>query len=531
MQTPSPLNQRKLHDTPQNFKRVAIVGGGWAGMAAAVYAAQAGHAVTLLEAAHHWGGRARTVPLAWPDEHGGTRSVNFDNGQHILIGAYSACFSLMRLVGASPEHAFLRLPLALPFADGTGLALPDWPAPFDAAWGIATAKGWGWADKLSLLRVAGRWRAQGFVCAPDLSVTQLCAGLSARLLAEFIDPLCVSALNTPASEASGQVFLRVLRDSLMGPRVGALGASNLMLPRRAMGALWCDAAAQWLQARGASLRLGHTVRSLSAMPPSTQAAATHPDLRSTGTCTGTGTGTGSWMVDGEAFDAVILATNAAPASRLVHALSDSLHTSSAAQGAQGAQGAQSARANAPQAESSALATQVAHWAEQLADLRFEAISTVYAQVTAHQKTLASGYHLPQPMLALRATAKHPAQFVFERDQLHEHDGHDGNRNSNSQSAASRALAFVVSASRMDRDALARAITAQAQAELCLQVRVEHVLVDKRATFCCTPGLQRPAMAIAPGLLACGDYVDGPYPATLEGAVRSAHAAVQLLPAA
>jgi hypothetical protein len=46
-------------------------------------------------------------------------------------------------------------------------------------------------------------------------------------------------------------------------------------------------------------------------------------------------------------------------------------------------------------------------------------------------------------------------------------------------------------------------------------------VEKRATFACTPGLQRPALAIAPGLWACGDYVEGPYPATLEGAVRSA----------
>jgi predicted NAD/FAD-dependent oxidoreductase len=46
------------------------------------------------------------------------------------------------------------------------------------------------------------------------------------------------------------------------------------------------------------------------------------------------------------------------------------------------------------------------------------------------------------------------------------------------------------------------------------------VVEKRATFACTPGLERPAMHIAPGLLACGDYVAGPYPATLEGAVRS-----------
>jgi hypothetical protein len=57
------------------------------------------------------------------------------------------------------------------------------------------------------------------------------------------------------------------------------------------------------------------------------------------------------------------------------------------------------------------------------------------------------------------------------------------------------------------------------------------VVEKRATFACTPGLQRPSSFIAPGLLACGDYVAGPYPATLEGAVRSACAAVALLSSA
>ena len=53
------------------------------------------------------------------------------------------------------------------------------------------------------------------------------------------------------------------------------------------------------------------------------------------------------------------------------------------------------------------------------------------------------------------------------------------------------------------------------------------VVEKRATFACTPGLQRPAAAIAHGLWAAGDYVEGPYPATLEGAVRSGIAAVGL----
>jgi predicted NAD/FAD-dependent oxidoreductase len=53
-------------------------------------------------------------------------------------------------------------------------------------------------------------------------------------------------------------------------------------------------------------------------------------------------------------------------------------------------------------------------------------------------------------------------------------------------------------------------------------------IDKRATFASPPGVQRPGQALAPGLLACGDYVAGPYPATLEGAVRSGIAAARMI---
>jgi predicted NAD/FAD-dependent oxidoreductase len=58
----------------------------------------------------------------------------------------------------------------------------------------------------------------------------------------------------------------------------------------------------------------------------------------------------------------------------------------------------------------------------------------------------------------------------------------------------------------------------------------QTVVEKRATFACTPGLVRPATKIAPGLQACGDYTEGPYPATLEGAVLSGLAAANALTA-
>lgn len=149
------------------------------------------------------------------------------------------------------------------------------------------------------------------------------------------------------------------------------------------------------------------------------------------------------------------------------------------------------------------------WAATAQALQFEAIATIYTHGT--------GARLSHPMLALRSDAAHPAQFVFDRGQL---GGQSG--------GVQGLLAFVVSASEGDRDTLQTQVLAQAQAQLGLALTPLQTVVEKRATFACTPGLVRPPQAIAPGLWACGDYVDGPYPATLEGAVRSGVATASLL---
>lgn len=92
------------------------------------------------------------------------------------------------------------------------------------------------------------------------------------------------------------------------------------------------------------------------------------------------------------------------------------------------------------------------------------------------------------------------------------------------------FAFVVSgaAGWVARGGCGEAVLAQAQAVLAWATPpvIDKVLIEKRATFACTPGLARPPGRIAPRLWAAGDYVDGPYPATLEGAVRSGRAAAQ-----
>ena len=171
----------------ENLK-VAIIGAGWAGLAAAVTATQAGHHATVIEATHACGGRARALKglknCTLPD---GT-PITLDNGQHILIGAYTDTLRLMRLVGVVPEQALLSLPMTLMFPDGLGLRFKNWSTPLDALGGILGARGWSVADKWSLLRAALGWQLQGFGCAADLSVADLCRTLSPKIKAELIEP-------------------------------------------------------------------------------------------------------------------------------------------------------------------------------------------------------------------------------------------------------------------------------------------------------------------------------------------------------
>lgn len=430
--------------------KLAIVGGGWAGMAAAMAGCEAGHSVTVFEAARTLGGRARALSATLPD---GT-AITLDNGQHILIGAYTETLRLMRLVGVDPDTTLLRRPLALPFADGTGLQTPlwaaTWPAPLDALAAIATARGWRWSDRLSLMRASITWQMRGFTCAPGLSVAQLCTGLAPRVLHELIEPLCVSALNTPASQASAQVFLRVLKDALFGIR----GGSHLLLPRTDLTTLFPTAAASWIVQRGANIHTGQRVEQLRWQEP-------------------------HWLVDGEPFDRVVWATSSSHAAL--------------------------AFADTALAAPDLIAKKLTNWAKTACNLRFESIATVYALAMDSKRKA----RLPHPMLALHSAPDAPAQFVFDRGQL---GGPEG------------LLAFVVSASDGTRKALQVAVLAQAERQLSglrlPALQPVQTVVEKRATFACIPSLVRPPQAIAPGLLAAGDYVDGPYPATLEGAVRS-----------
>jgi hydroxysqualene dehydroxylase len=241
-----------VEDVGHGVARVAIVGAGYAGMAAAVTLAERGVRVTVLEAGPVPGGRARRVV---------TQGRALDNGQHIFVGAYSELFRLARAVGV-PADAVLRMPLEIRYVNGFALR-----ALASSRWGLAAgllaARGVPFAERIGAVRFLRGMQAAKFRLDPDIAVSELLSRHSqdGRIGHYLWGPLCVSALNTPVTRASANVFLAALRDTLAGPAE----ASDLVLPRVDLSRLFPEPAAQFVGARGGELRLGTTARDVHAL--------------------------------------------------------------------------------------------------------------------------------------------------------------------------------------------------------------------------------------------------------------------------
>ena len=421
--------------------RVAVVGGGWAGLAAAVTLADWAE-VTVFEAGLVLGGRARRLARA-PDG-------VFDNGQHLLLGAYSECLRLMRRVGAAPEALLWRTPQRLDMAGEHSFAMPPWPAPLNQLAGWLGWRGAPWGERWRWLRALLALRAQGFAAPPEQTVADWLRqqGQSAWLTRTFWEPLTLAALNTPIERAAMACLAAVLRDGVAGPAAH----SDMLMPRVDLSALFPEPAAHWLTAQGHAIRVGYRVKSLFPVQDGVE-------------------------VDGEHFAAAVLAT----APQHVTALLDRKREDAA------------------------------DWLAPINKLDYQPIYTVYLR--AHRPEA-----LPQPWLGLVDAPW--GQWVFDRQRCTGHAGW---------------LALVISGPGPHQawsaaELLSRAAAGLNQRFAGLGAQAEgQVIAERRATFSCDAGLTRAAaQGPWPRLALAGDHVAGPYPATLEGAVRSgAHAAYLL----
>lgn len=237
--------------TPVTDFDVAVVGGGYAGLTAAIDTTDAGLRAVVFEAAPELGGRARRV---------GSGGIARDNGQHILLGAYRELLARIDRCWSGAQPPYRRHPLTW-IAPGMSLRAWRLPGPLGLAMGLLAARGLGWSERVAALRFVARWHRRGFRTeAADWTVTRLIATEPARLRALLWEPLCVAALNTAPDDASAQQFLAVLGATL----AAGSGGSDLILPTTDFTALYPAGAAARIAAGGGEVAAGERVRSLAA---------------------------------------------------------------------------------------------------------------------------------------------------------------------------------------------------------------------------------------------------------------------------
>ena len=454
--------------------RVAVVGGGLAGLAAALECADRGARVTLLERRRRLGG------LTWSFDHNG---MTVDNGQHVYLACCHAYLAFLDRIGAAGDVEPAR-PLDVPVvapgerpgsAPVVGrLRRRALPVPLHLAGALLAYPHISVSERLALGRaLAGLARMN--LDDPDLDRVSFGAwlkshGQSDRSISAVWDLITVPTVNLPAAEASLATAAMVFKTGLLSsPAAADIGWSRVPL-----GRLHGERAAASLARAGVEVRTGARVRSLRPAGDDEQ-----PETD------------GSWVIrleDGQVgADAVICALPHEEAAEVLPS---------------GLVGLQS------------------RWNE----LGSSAIVDVHLV-----------FDRPVMRAPLMAGHRSAVQWVFDRSGSSGlNDSDRGNQTGGRQYlAVSLSAADDLLGSRPE--ALVASTTQEIQRLLpaAREARVVDSLVTKerRATFRAAPGsnaIRPPARTAADGLVLAGAWTSTGWPATMEGAVRSGWSAVRTL---
>jgi len=224
--------------------KVAVVGGGLAGLAAALDLVDAGATVTVHEARPTLGGAVQTLPAR-----DGDPEPPPDNGQHIALGCFSEYLRFLDRVGESGSVERKRLALPVIAEDGGAAEIRPSPAALLRYRHLPPR------DRIRIPLTLARLRGAQPRGRETFGALLRRAGASELAIDRFWDVFVRPALNLRADEVDAAAGLFTVRTALLGARANA----DLVLPIRPLGAMHGDAAGRVL---GDRVRLGDRVESL-----------------------------------------------------------------------------------------------------------------------------------------------------------------------------------------------------------------------------------------------------------------------------
>jgi len=236
-------------------QNIAIVGGGWAGLSAAVELCRQGHKVSVFESSPQLGGRARSIK--W-------NGMTLDNGQHLMLGAYQQMLQCLNTIQADTSQLFKQLPHRMLMLNSqTGktifdLNLPTYPAPLHLLFGVLGIKGLTVVEKIQLLFRFNRFLNTEI--KTDLPVREwlMQANLPAKYITHLLEPVCLAALTTHPQLASAKAFQSVLQQTFNAPA----SFTDLLIPTTDLSRIFPALAEQFILQHGGEIRTRCKVKQL-----------------------------------------------------------------------------------------------------------------------------------------------------------------------------------------------------------------------------------------------------------------------------
>ncbi len=232
---------------------VVVVGGGLAGLAAAIRAGDDGARVTLLERAPRLGG------ATWSFTSGG---LTYDNGQHVFMRCCTEYRAFLDRIGSSAKVTLqdcMDVPVHTPGAAPSRLRRARLPAPLHLAPALATYRHLPAGARLRAVRAALALRRLDL---DDRSLDQVTFGAWLDVhgsrdadIAALWDLVCRPTVNLPAREASLLLAAKVFKTGLLE----TAGGGDIGWSRVPLQELHGDAARRALDELGADVRLGARV--------------------------------------------------------------------------------------------------------------------------------------------------------------------------------------------------------------------------------------------------------------------------------